>query len=99
MGWFREKRGYGPSGRERELPLSQKIKITEAQRLKKNVIFHGACIGCIWLEGNSTGENLRYCMGCAFSTFADHLPNRRIKLADDRDFANADLYDQHNYPY
>jgi len=53
-------------------------EVAEAQQKDRDAIFHGKCLGCIWKKGNNQGEGLRFCIGCAYSTFNNHMPNRYI---------------------
>jgi hypothetical protein len=85
MGFFRRK--TGPHGEEQTISGSARVAITKAQRAGADAIFHGACSACLWRKGNAQGEGLKWCMGCAFFNFTDHLPNRRLSEATDGDFA------------
>jgi hypothetical protein len=78
MGWFGPRKG--PHGDQMWIEPETRDEIREAQEQGKDCVFHGACLGCAWKKGNSTGEGLRWCMGCAFFEFSEHKPNRKLDL-------------------
>lgn len=80
----------GVNAREETISFHARVAITRAQTDGTDAIFHGSCIGCIWKLNNAWGEGLRWCKGCAYFNFTDHLPNRRIGGADSRDLALDD---------
>jgi hypothetical protein len=71
----------GPHAPSMDIDPEARKAITEAQQAGRDAVFHGACLGCIWQPGNATGENLRWCMGCAMFDFNDLKPNRCLEKA------------------
>jgi hypothetical protein len=76
---FFQRPKLGPSAPKMEIDPKARKAITQAQLHNTDAIFHGACHGCIWKPGNATGENLRWCMGCAMFDFDDLKPNRCLE--------------------
>lgn len=86
MGWFRP--DYAHKGRNAEPRGYQHHvirKLSEAQRLNEDVVYHGECASCLNLKGNSQGEGMRHCLGCAISTWSPFGENRQIVRADRED--------------
>ncbi len=75
----------GVNAREETISFSARVAITRAQQAGTDAIFHGACHDCIWKLNNAWGEGLRWCKGCAYFNFTDHLPNRKISGASTSD--------------
>lgn len=45
--------------------------ITKAQANGTDAVFHGTCRECLHMAGNSSGEGMRYCMGCATANWSE----------------------------
>lgn len=73
----------GPSAPPMDIDPRARKAITKAQRNREDAVFHGACLGCIWQKGNASGDNLRWCMGCAFFDYNHTKPNRCLDQSRD----------------
>ena len=58
------------------------MKLTKAQANGQDAVFHGQCRTCLNLKGNSSGEGMRYCVGCAISDWSTFRENRYMPTAE-----------------
>lgn len=52
--------------------------ISDAKKEGTDAVYHGGCIGCIWLKGNTTVEGIKLCLGCSYSQWNRSLPDLSI---------------------
>ena len=50
----------------------------------EGAVYHGGCIGCLYLKGNDTRAGIEWCLGCLYSNFNQSLPDLSIDLNDER---------------
>lgn len=76
--WPFSKNPEGRNSPDDYLKPSALETLSKAREENKNAVFHGQCVTCVHLEGNNSGEGMRYCFGCAISTWSEYKPNRRL---------------------
>ncbi len=47
-------------------------------------VYHGGCLGCVYLKANDTRAGIEWCLGCSFANFNQSLPDLSRKLPDIR---------------
>lgn len=64
-------------------PLIEPRHLAEIKEAQKSgtdsVVYHGACLDCIYREGNAYGvERIHWCQGCTYThKRSDRYPDRR----------------------
>ena len=43
-------------------------------------IYHGGCLGCLYLKGNDNRAGIEWCLGCLYSNFNQSLPDLSVRL-------------------
>lgn len=86
MGWFRKKpRRVRDMLFEPPQPTRSMLRaIAEFRNSKKpthtGAIYHGGCIGCVYLKDNDTRAGIEWCLGCHYSNNNLSLPDRSARL-------------------
>ncbi len=43
-------------------------------------VYHGGCLGCVYLKDNDTRSGIEWCLGCSYSNFNQSLPDLSARL-------------------
>lgn len=75
--------------RKDKQPTEKMLRIISEHRARQRdtvsigAIYHGKCIGCIYVKDNDSRAGIEWCLGCRYSNFDIRIPDRSATLPND----------------
>lgn len=81
MNWFKRKPPQPTHRMLKAIAYFRDCQTTGARPDLLGAVYHGGCLGCVYLKGNDTRAGIEWCLQCKYSTFDTSLPDLSQQLA------------------